>query len=230
MTYVDALHYLTIGLATAGPTVLGFVSAWALFQLQERHKQSFAADSARQSLLAELKWLESQLSMTVIKCANQSPIFDRAIREFRWFYKEGIPSNTLQELSSEQLKLCEKAAASSDQEITDLLRLGFFRQESHAIEMPITITNSILATPTSAKLTAEEIKKLVAVRWQSTMLAAQARLMNENLRLTFTVLDETNHPIVKHNHAQSLGWYGMRAAYTLDYVRAALTELEKPRT
>jgi hypothetical protein len=80
MSYGDALNYLTIGLATAGPTVLGFVAAWALFQLQERHKQSFAADSARQSLIAELKWLESMLNITVVKCALQSDIIARGIQ------------------------------------------------------------------------------------------------------------------------------------------------------
>jgi hypothetical protein len=225
MSYGDVLNYLIMGLTIAAPTVLGFVAAWLLFQLQERHKQSFAADSARQSLIAELKWLESMLSIAVVKCAVQSDIIARGIQEYRWFLKEGLERISLEEIPSEIFENRDKL---KDDEITQLL--PFFHQEGHAIELPVTITSSILATPTTAKLSAEEIKKLIDVRWQATMLAYQVRLMNEYLRLTFTVIDGTNHQIVKKNHAASLHMYGRRACSVLDRVRAALTELEKPPT
>jgi hypothetical protein len=59
------------------------------------------------------------------------------------------------------------------------------------------------------------------------MLNSEARNMNALLQLTFTIPDETNHEIVTKNHASCLSMYGLRASYTLDYVRAALSELEK---
>jgi hypothetical protein len=60
------------------------------------------------------------------------------------------------------------------------------------------------------------------------MLAAEARSLSDLLALTFTVSDETNHAIVKTNHASTLRMYGRRANYLLKYVRAALKELETP--
>lgn len=67
-----ALAFLVSSLATVVGPILGFVSAWVLFELQEYRKQSAAVKLARQSIIAELKWLESILSFTVLKCAVQS--------------------------------------------------------------------------------------------------------------------------------------------------------------
>ena len=89
---------------------------------------------------------------------------------------------------------------------------------------------SILATPTAAKLSADEIKRLIDVRWQVSMLALETRNMREFLFLTYTVSDETNVEIVKSNHTNSLRWYGRRASYALSHVRVALTELQSPQT
>jgi hypothetical protein len=231
MWYKEALRTLINSLAyAAGPIITflsGTLSAWLLFVLQENRKQAFAAMSARQSLVSELRWLESQLSITVIKCAIQSDIIPDGVKEYRWFFKEGIERNVLDEIPAQILERRERLADYSDQQITTLLR--FFRRENRAIELPLTITNSVLATPTSAKLSAEEIKKLVDVRWQSAMLASEGRSMNDLLSLTFTLSDEVNHQIVVQNHKSALHMYGRRANYVLKYVRAALNELEMPR-
>jgi hypothetical protein len=226
MSYSEAFGILINSLAYWAGPIVAFVSAWLLFLLQEKRKQSFAASSARQSLVAELKWLESHLSMIVVKCAVQSDIVPDGVREFRWFLKEGFQRNTLMELPPGTLEDRDKTLGLPDEKIATLV--GFFKHESQAAELPVTITTSILAAPTSAKLSAEEIKKLIDVRWQVSMLATEARNVNEFLRLTFTISDEVNHEIVKINHAGSLRMYGRRANYLLNYVRAALTELNKP--
>lgn len=224
MTLAQLINSLVNTISSGAGIFFGFLSAWGLFILQERHKQALAVQSTRQSLLGELKWLESHLSIIVIKCAIQSDIVPDGVKEMRWFLKEGFARNTLEELPPGTLENRDKTLALPDEEVAKLLR--FFKHESQAIEMPVTITNSILASPTTAKLSAEEIKKLIDVRWQVAMLTAEARNMNENLRLTFTVSDEENHKIVKINHAKCLHMYGRRANYLLRYVRAALGELE----
>ena len=161
-------------------------------------------------------------------CEMRGPgrYYHTGVQEYRWFLKEGLKRNTLEEIPPEMLESRDKVLTYQDEEIAKLL--PFFRQEGHAVELPVTITNSILAAPTTAKLSDQEIKRLVDVRWQSTMLAYQARLMNELVRLTFTVIDETNNRIIKENHASTLRWYGRRACSLLDRVRAALSELETP--
>jgi hypothetical protein len=80
MTPGEALNFLFTILSNAAGIMFGFLSAWGLFVLQENRKQSFAVQSARQSLIAELKWLESNLSMTVLRCAVQSDIVLEAQR------------------------------------------------------------------------------------------------------------------------------------------------------
>jgi hypothetical protein len=146
------------------------------------------------------------------------------IQELRWIARAGLERDLPAELPSDYLAHQESIARSSDTEIRPML--NFFRQENQAIELPLTITNSILATPTSAKLSPEEIKKLVDVRWQLSMLTHEGHSLNELLHLTFTVSDETNFNIVKSNHAGTLRMYGRRANFLLKYVRTALKDLE----
>jgi hypothetical protein len=176
--------------------------------------------------LAELKWLESYLNIVTIKCAVQSDIIDRGVKEYRWFLKHGMERNTLQELSPQFFENRDNILASTDQELAKCLSL-LPQQENRASEAPLSITNAVLSAPTSAKLSPAELKKLIDVRWQSTLLNSEARNTNEWLRLTFTVTGDTNHPRVKENHEGCLRMYGLRASCTLDYVRTALSELEK---
>jgi hypothetical protein len=227
MSYSEAFGILINSLAYAAGPIIGLVSAWVLFVFQEDRKQSFAAETARQSLIEELKWVESMLSLTVIKCAIQSDLLPRGIKEFRWFLKEGMARNVLEEIPAGILKDIDKTLAWSDDKIAPLLK--FFRQDSRALELPISIIHSVLAAPTSAKLSAEEIKKLLDVRWQAHMLSGHASDMNEFFRLTFTVSDEENHKTIQQNNANSLRAYGRRAAFLLDRVRAALNELDRSR-
>ena len=60
----------------------------------------------RQSLIGELRWLESQLSMTVIKCAIQSDIIPDGIREYRC--KEGLERHVLEDIPADILELERK--------------------------------------------------------------------------------------------------------------------------
>jgi len=223
MSLAESIALVVSNLVIVGGPVLGFISAWLLFVLQEHRKQRIAVESSRQSLIAELKWLESLLSIKVLKCATHSGILDQGIREFRWFLKEGVARNMFEELLPEQLESREKVFGYPDEEIAKLV--SFFRHEKQAAEMPLSIINSVLAAPTSARLSADEIKRLIDVRWQSSMLATETRALNEFFHLTFTVSDEVNHNIVKQNHASSLRMYGRRASYMLDRVRAALNEI-----
>jgi hypothetical protein len=227
MTVDEALAVLVSNLGHAVGPLVGFLSGWGLFEIQERRKQSLAVRSVRQSLVAELKWLESQASMAVIRCANQSNILSRGIQEFRWFLREGAGRNMLDEIPPELIASRDTVLSYPDEEITKLVKI--FRHESQATELPATVINSVLGAPTSAELSAEEIKRLLQVKWQLAMLATEARNMTEFLRLTFSVTDEANHNIVKANHASSLRMYGKRAAHLLDYVRAALKELQTSR-
>jgi hypothetical protein len=114
MSYCEAFTVLTNSLAPAvGPllgSLLGFLSGWGLFVLQENRKQAKAAVSTRESLTAELKWLESLLSITTIKCAVQSGMIDRGIEEYRWIMKHA-ERNTLQEISPEIVKGREKLSS-----------------------------------------------------------------------------------------------------------------------
>lgn len=214
-------------IATATPTLVGFVSAWILFELQEFRKQGFAGDAARQSLIEELKFLEVQLSLSVIKCANQSGIIDKGVKEFRWTFKEGFARSRTQGFTPEELSVLQIQAGHSDEQIATILRTGILRHEALAIELPISIITAVSTAPTSAKLSSIEIKRLLDVNWQMRMLTAEAHLMNEAFRLTFTVSDE-NQAIVRANHASSLKMYGRRAGYALDFVRAALSEIQTP--
>jgi hypothetical protein len=174
MSYSEAFGILINSLAYAAGPIIGLISAWVLFVFQEDRKQSFAAETARQSLIEELKWLESMLNLTVIKCAIQSDILPRGIKEFRWWLKEGLTRNVLDEIPAGISEEMDKILAASDEQIAPLLK--FFRQDDRALELPISIVNSVLAAPTSAKLSAEEIKKLLDVRWQAHMLSGHAMI------------------------------------------------------
>jgi hypothetical protein len=147
MSNSEAFGILINSLAYAAGPIIAFVSVWVLFVFQEDRKQSFARQAVRQSLIGELRWLESQLSMTVIKCAIQSDIIPDGIQEYRWFFKEGIERNVLEEIPADILEWRKRGAEYSDEQITTMLR--FFRHESRAIELPLAITNSVLAAPTS---------------------------------------------------------------------------------
>lgn len=223
MTVQEALAFLISNLANAVGPILGFLSALLLFEVQEWRKKRVAVELTRQSLISELNWLESVLSMTVVKCANQSGILNDGVKEFRWSLKESFDRHVLEEMPAEQRQSREKMLALSDEELVPYIKL--FHQENAAVALPITVISSVLAAPISGNLSSAEITKLIDIQWQSTMLARQAENMNECLRLSFTVTEEPNHDIIKQNHLSALRWYGLRARYMLAYVRTAMNEI-----
>ena len=228
-------YVFTVLISSLAPAVgpllgalLGFLSGWGLFVLQENRKQTKAAEATRQSLIGELKWLESYLNVTIMKCAIRFNIIDRRVKEAaRWYMKHGLEFNALDQIPPSILEERDKllASGSDDELVTWLSSLP--QQENRASEAPLTTTNAILSAPFSARLEPSQLRKLIDVKWQSTLLNAEARNANEWLRLTFTVTGETNYPRVKENHEGCLRTYGLRASYALDYVRAALSELDK---
>jgi hypothetical protein len=122
----------------------------------------------------------------------------------------------------------KKAGPLSDEQIAAILKSGHFKQENQALELPLSVVNAVIGAPISAKLKPNEISSLIQVKWQAYMLANEARLVNEFIRLTFTVSDDDNHRTIVANHQAGIRMYGRRAAYLLDQVRAALKELEAP--
>lgn len=137
----------------------------------------------------------------------------------RWFLKEGVERNSLEALPAGILDNIDETLQRSDQDLEPLVRC--FKHGNLASELPMPIVNSVLGAPMSAKLTADEVKSLIDVRWQSLLLDAETRMLNEFFRLTFSVSVE-NHEVVIQNHIGSLRAYGRRASHMLSYVRLSL--------
>lgn len=217
----STVHCMT--LESAGP-ILGFISAFILFEVQQWGTRRRTAKFARQSLIAELKLLESLLSIIVLKCGVQSDIVPQAAREMRWLLDEGFERNLTDDLPAGVLGDKEKILKLSDRDLERFVQS--FRHGNLAAELPIPVINSILAAPTSPTLSANEIKALIDVRWQSSLLHAETQVLNESMRLMFSVSDPENYKIARQNHLGSLRAYGRRASHMLTQVRLALKEIQ----
>jgi hypothetical protein len=142
----------------------------------------------------------------------------------RWFYSEGFKrSRLLDEPIPDQLSP-EVMLKQTDEELTQMLKLLPPRQPNMAIDLPLPVLQAVLAAPTSG-FTNKEIQRLGWLKWQTHLLAHEARMVKEMVMLTFTVADH-NHCIVSENVEKAKRGYRLRAGYTLDAVREALRTIE----
>lgn len=96
--------------------VIGFVVAWATFELSEYRRRRIHKRNIRKSLFGELRLLEVILNSTVLRfsCGIDDP--GTAVAEFRWFCNSGHKQWALPELGDDEYQ------ARGDQTLTNQQR------------------------------------------------------------------------------------------------------------
>jgi len=196
-----------------GP-VIGFVMAWVLFELTEFRRSWVRASNVRRSFVAEMKSVERVLSATVFSLSMAIGKPDRAVIEMRWLVGQ---KEALDMLGEAPPDLLEK----SDQEIATVLKMLQPKTPKDVPEIPVPILSSVLSAQ-GFGFTSEEIQILCEANRYIHGLGHHARSMRENIRLTFTVTDETNHEIVQENYLKSVHSCHLCAVEGLSHVRKAI--------
>ncbi len=196
-----------------GP-VIGFVMAWVLFELTEFRRRWVRASNVRRSFVAEMKSVERVLSATVFNLSMALGEPDRVVTEMRWLIGQ---KEALDMLGEAPPGLLEK----SDQEIADILKMFQSKASKDVPELPVPILSAVLSTQ-GFGFTSEEIQILCEANRYIHGLGHHARSMRENVRLTFTVIDETNRAIVQDNYLKNLHSCRLCAVDGLSYVRKAI--------
>jgi hypothetical protein len=210
-----------------GP-VIGFLVAWALFELTERRKVRLAQQALRVALVAELRHAEILLSSIVGKYSYTATTpHDVAAfaAEVRWFAKEGKARAmqhglALTEHTPEQMTAFKDA---SDAQIIQVLK-AVGAKETSGTTLILPIVDAVLSGRTPG-FSDKEIQALSTVRWQVHLLAEDAAWTKEFVRLSFTVTGP-NHGIVSDNHDRRVQSYGRRAITLIACVRSALKTME----
>jgi hypothetical protein len=210
-----------------GP-VIGFVTAWVLFELTERRKVRLAQQALRKGLLAELRHAEVLLSTIVGKysyTADTPEDIASFAKEIRWFAKEGKQRAMQWGLASAPYSPEGQVAfeTASDAQIIQVFKeVGIKETSGNTLVLPV--VDAVLSgrTPGFSEI---EIQAVSVVRWQAHLLAEDAAWMKEFLRLSYTITDAKNHEIVSMNHSRRASSYGRRAITLLASVRSAIKAL-----
>ena len=201
--------------------LVGFISAWLLFELTERRRIRLAHRELRRALVAELENAEVLVSTIVVKyaglCQSEDDVaFVASV--IRWYQDVGRQRfRDLGILSGLPPNPREFKSLSDNQ----LIKLFSSVRETIGTKIIMPIVESALAGQTVG-FAASQIQALSMVRWQTYLLEQDAESMKEMFQLTFTVTDENNHDIVVANHDQRTASYARRARTLLRAIRAAL--------
>ena len=204
--------------------LVGFISAWLLFELTERRRIRLAHRELRRALAAELENAEVLVSTIVCKyarlCQNEAEVAFVA-SEIRWFRHVG--RQRMQDLGiiSDFPPIPPEFKSLSDNKLIELFSSI---RETIGTKIIMPVVESAL-TGQMLGFGASQIQVLSMVRWQTYLLEQDAELMKEMFRLTFTVTDEKNHDIVVANHDQRTASYARRAQTLLRAIRAALQKM-----
>jgi hypothetical protein len=169
--------------------------------------------------------MERVLNGQVVRFAYGAIDPGRGVQEMRWFVSEGLQQSILRDDPIPAGLSPEAIINLSDEELAQIFRQFHPQQPNTAVDLPMPVLQATLAAPTSG-FTNSEIQRLSWVRWQTHLLAHEARMMKDMVMLTFTVDDPDNHRRVTDNVERAKQGYRMRAGYTLDAVREALKAIE----
>jgi len=207
-----------------GGPIVGFLSAWVLFELTEFRRRRIQKRTYRKALVAELDNLEIFLSTLLIRFSYGVGEPDQAVAELRWYLKEGRARWKFSSLPEE---FSENLANKTDEELKNLLKRMKPVAQRQPVDVELPILDSILSAQASG-FSIQEVELLSDLRWQIALLAREARMMDEFLMLTFTVTDPTNHEIVVQNRQRAEEGYRTRVGYTLKHLRETIKEINKP--
>src|SRR5262245_38908451 len=154
-------------LAPLAGSVVGFISAWLLFEFTERRKVRMAHDALRQALIAELEHAEVLLASNTGKyahCVSTPEEVKRVAAEIRWFVNIG--ADRLKEAGVGRLpggaERSERLAALSDEDLVrHFVQAG--RRETVGSALPLPVLDSVLAGRTPG-FSGSELLPLTSVR------------------------------------------------------------------
>jgi hypothetical protein len=216
-------------IAVTGP-ILGFVTAWILFEITERRKARRAQAAMRAAILGELRDAELLLSNIVLGYAFGVPASadtQRAVKELRWLLapeRGKVEGVGFFEATGTTEAALQPLRGRSDQEVAALLPHFPSTSKRRPLEVHLPVIAGVLRQPTIG-LTEAQVRLLAAVRWQLQLLNDGARWTHRFFRMTFTVRDPTNHGLAVTNHDVCRNEHRQRAAWALDEVRNAIAVL-----
>ena len=201
--------------------LVGFITAWLLFEVTERRRIGLAQREQRRALLAELENAEVLVSVIVGKyarlCKSEEDVASVA-SEIRWYQDVGRKRFADLGILSDLPPIPPEFRSLSDNQIISLFS-SITETIGNKIIMPV--VERALAGQTLG-FGATQIQALSMLRWQTYLLEQEAESMHEMLRLTFTVTDAQNHIIVVANHHKRTESYARRARTLLRAIRATL--------
>ncbi len=201
--------------------LVGFITAWLLFEVTERRRIRLAQRELRRAILAELENAEVVVSVFVAKYARlcKSEADEAFVAgEIRWYVDVGRHRFEDLGIISDLPPIPPEFRSLSDHQL-----ISFYSSTEETIGNTIImpIVERALAGQTLG-FGAIQIQALSMVRWQTHLLEQDVESMKEMLRLTFTVTDEQNHKTVVENHHRCTESYALRARTLLRAIRAAL--------
>lgn len=203
------------------PMLVGFISAWLLFEVTERRRARASQRELRGALVADLENAEALTSSIVFKyawiCQSKEDVAAVA-REIRWFLDAGRERMQDVGIVADRPPISSEFKSLSDDQ---LVAVFSSTKETVGTKIIIPVLERALAGQTLG-FHGNQIQVLSMVRWQMYLLEQDAESMKEMFRLTFTVTDESNHKIVLENHNQRSMAYAYRAQTLLRAIRTAL--------
>ncbi len=201
--------------------LVGFITAWLLFELTAWRKIRLARRELCRALVAELENAEVLVSSFVGKyarlCKGEEDVAYVA-SEIRWFIDVGRQRFKDLGILSDHVPVPPEFRSLSDNQ---LISLHSSIQETIGNKLIMPVVEQALAGQTLG-FRASQIQALSMVRWQTYLLEQDAESMKEMFRLTFTVTDEQVLENVVANHDNRTESYARRARTLLRAIRATL--------
>ena len=219
--FSSLLETLEALVSETAPVLLGFISAWLLFEVTARRRARLSQRELCRALVAELENAEVLASTIVCKYArfSQSKKDVAFVAcEIRWFHDVGRQRLEAVGILADLPNFSSELTSLSDDQ---LVALFSSTKETVGTKLILPVLDRALAGQTFG-FRANQIQALSMVRWQIYLLAQDAESMHEMFRLSFTVTDEKNHEIVLVNHDQRSVAYAHRAQTLLRAMRTAL--------
>ncbi len=219
--FSSLLETLEALVSETAPVLLGFISAWLLFEVTARRRARLSQRELCRALIAELENAEVLASTIVAKyarfCQNEKDVAFVA-REIRWFHEIGRQRLKVIGIVSDLPSVSSELKSLSDDQLVGLFSST---KETVGTKLIMPVLDRALAGQTFDFRT-NQIQALSTVRWQIYLLEQDAESMHEMFRLSFTVTDESNHEIVLENHNQRSVAYAQRVQTLLRAIRATL--------
>ena len=204
--------------------LVGFITAWGLFELTEWRRIRLAQKELRRALVAELETAEVLVSTIVGKyarlCKSEKDVAAVA-HEIRWYIDVGRERFADLGILSDHTPIPPDFRSLDDNQ---LILLYSSIKETIGTKIILPVVEQALAGQTSG-FRANQIQALGMVRWQTYLLEQDAESMREAFRMTFTVADEHLHETVVENHDKYTESYALRSRTLLRAVRAALQQM-----